>query len=148
MKRLLLAVILSITAACATPGQPPHQRTSAAQATDPAGEPGPAGDELLAAREPATEADDPEVGVASVSPAGTAGLEAVEPPQPGETPTEMLPRVNVDEPEVICTREVPTGSRLAVEVCRKVSDVEQRQENDQRLFDQIKTNTTIGTTRF
>lgn len=139
VKNLLLVLTLSTTAACATPGQPPDRAVpvQASDSTDPAG------NEVLAAGAPAQEF----AGTENSAAAGVTGIEAVEPPQPHETPAEMLPRVHVDEPEVVCTREVPTGSRLAVEVCREVSDVERRQDADQRLLDEIKTNSAIGASR-
>ncbi|HEX5787755.1 MAG TPA: hypothetical protein VFY03_06220 [Woeseiaceae bacterium] len=72
-----------------------------------------------------------------------AVIKEVEAPQPLETPAEMIPRPVVESP-IVCTWEVPTGSRLRVRVCRDRAYMERKQEQDQDIFSDIKTRTAIN----
>ena len=131
MKRFFLITPLFVIAACATPGVEPVQ-SDVLQSPDSMHARQSPGDELM---EPNSSAE------------GFEGIEDVEAPKVSETPAEMIPQVHSSEPEIICDREIPTGSRLPVEVCRRKSDIQQRQETDQRIFDRIKQRTAIGASR-
>ena len=140
MTRLLLLVVSAAVAACATPETqvdrtapvplaPSNVAAPAVSAAVPATRSGPVTGELA---EP-TARDGDAAGV----------IQEVEAPQPLETPAEMIPRPVVESP-IVCTWEVPTGSRLRVKVCRDRAYMERKQEQDQDIFSDIKTRTAIN----
>ena len=125
MNRFLLVTIMFAIGACATPSPEPN-RSESVQVVESGG------DELQAHNNPAENYE---------------GIEDIEAPNVSEIPAEMIPGLRPPEPEIICERVVPTGSRLSVEVCRLRSDIERKTQADQALFDDIKRNTAIGTSR-
>ena len=79
---------------------------------------------------------------------GSAGsIEAIEAPQADETPASMFPGRATTDPGIVCERVVPTGSVLPVKVCRERSDIELKEKQDQRVFDDIKRHTANGVSR-
>ena len=40
--------------------------------------------------------------------------------------------------DVVCTREVPTGSRVAVRVCRSRAEMEQRRTEDRAMLREVR----------
>lgn len=132
MNQFLLVTILFAVAACATPSLEPN-RSESVQAMESGGdELESGGDELLVHNDQAEKFE---------------RIEEIEAPNVSETPAEMIPHMRVAEPEIICERVVPTGSRLSVEVCRRRSDIARKQDANQKLFDDIKRNTAIGASR-
>lgn len=127
MNRFLLVTISIAVAACATPSVEPD-RSKSVQAMESGG------DELLEQNIPTENFE---------------GIQEFEAPNASKTPAEMMPhfRMAETEPEIVCDRVVPTGSILPVKVCRRRSEIERKTEADQELFDDIKRNTAIGTSR-
>lgn len=124
MNRFMLVTTLFAIAACSTPSLTPN-RSESRQAMESAD------DELLGSNDPVENFE---------------GIEDIELPNAGETAA-RFPQLPIAEPEIICTREIPTGSLLSVEVCRRQSDVVRRQEADQKIFEGIKDRTAVGASR-
>ena len=168
MNRLLLVVVSAVLAACATPETqvdrtapvplaPSTVSEPAVSATEPAADSASMAGDL--AETTATDRtgqdgigeyetyddgiDDDAVGGDAVGGDAVGGIREVEAPQPLETPAEMIPRPVVESP-IVCTWEVPTGSRLRVKVCRDRAYMERKQEQDQDIFSDIKTRTAIN----
>ena len=59
----------------------------------------------------------------------------------------MFPGRATTDPGIVCERVVPTGSVLPVKVCRERSDIELKEKQDQRVFDDIKRHTANGVSR-
>ena len=112
MNLLLLITISFAISACATSGPEPS-RSETVQAMESGG------DELWVHDSPAE---------------SIQGIEELKAPNVSETPAAMIPRSAMAEPSIICERESPTGSRIAVKVCHYRSDVLQRQEVDQKTL--------------
>lgn len=158
MNRLLLVVVSAAVAACATPetqvdrtAPVPLGSSTAAEpavsAAEPAAVSGPTAGEL---GEPTAPDESGQYGINEsgidedgIEGDAVGGIEEVEAPQPLETPAEMIPRPVVESP-IVCTWEVPTGSRLRVKVCRDRAYMERKQEQDQDIFNDIKTRTAIS----
>lgn len=146
MNRLLLVVVSAAVAACATPETQVDRTAPVPLAPSTVAEP------VVSAAEPDA-VSGPTAGVLAepTAPDGMyedgidddAVIKEVEAPQPLETPAEMIPRPVVESP-IVCTWEVPTGSRLRVKVCRDRAYMERKQEQDQDIFSDIKTRTAIN----
>jgi len=65
--------------------------------------------------------------------AGSVLLAACAPlnPQPGQAVASAS--------DIVCTREVPTGSRVAVRVCRSRAEIEERQTQDRDTLREMRT---------
>jgi hypothetical protein len=145
MNRFLLVTSLFVVAGCATPAAEPSQSESF-QATESGS------NELLEHNNPVAGFEGAEVVAGNHEGAeGVAekfeGIEDVEAPSVSKNPAEMVQQTQMAEPEVVCERVVPTGSSLSVRVCRRTADIERNQREDQKLFDDIKRNSNIGTSR-
>ena len=131
MNRFLLVAIVFGVAACATPGVDEGQsgsvqRSDAIQTGESAGE------STLAQNQQAEVTD---------------GIEEFDTPVASETPPESVPNIVEPEPAIVCERVVPTGSILPVKVCRHQTDIKRKGERDREMFDDMKRNTALGTTR-
>ena len=54
------------------------------------------------------------------------------------TTTQQPRQALVSPNDVICTRETPTGSRVAVRVCRSRAEVEQREIEDRQMLREMR----------
>ena len=131
MNRFLLIATLIGIAGCATPGQEQGQPQSL-QALESTGAALPDSDHSTAGDE-------------SQAPESRDGIEDIDAPNAGETPVAMLPPST--EWDIVCTREVATGSILKTKVCRRRSEIEAQRESDQRELRRIKTEIAVGTPR-
>ena len=135
MNRLLLIAAAFAIAACATTPEP--TQSVSVQASEPAADEIPteaiAADETIERTNTAEESEE---------------LVEAEAPQPNETPPSLIPPPTLAESEIVCTWEVPTGSRLRTKVCRPRSYMTQKQEADQEIFNDIKTRTAIGASQY
>jgi hypothetical protein len=158
MNRLLLVVFSAAVAACATPetqvdrtAPVPLGSSTAAEpavsAAVPASVSGPTAGELAEPTAPDGSGqyaiNESGIDNDGIEDDSVGGIREVEAPQPLETPAEMIPRPVVESP-IVCTWEVPTGSRLRVKVCRDRAYMERKQEQDQDIFSDIKTRTAIN----
>ena len=143
MNRFLAITALFTVAACATPG-PEQAQSGADRAVEPAQSARPiesteafdteavSGDDMIARN-----ADDGSV----------SSIEAIEAPQVEKTPASQFPGRPAGDPAIVCERVVPTGSVLPVKVCRARTDIELKEKQDQRVFDDIKRHTANGVSR-
>lgn len=73
------------------------------------------------------------------------GIQDIDAPEVEQTlpPRSMHRPRKTDESEIVCARIIPTGSRIPVDICRTRTEIERKQEQDQRIMDDIKRNTAI-----
>ena len=122
MIRLLPFAALLLIAACATSSAQPSQAESA-QAMNSGG--------------------DGLVGQNAAS-GDSAAIEDIDAPDAPKTPTEEMPHVQATQPGVVCEKVIKTGSIMPTTVCRRQSDIKRREDSDQRKYEDIKRNTTLG----
>lgn len=136
MNQFLLVVILFLVAACATPSLEPNP-SDAVQSS-----------EVIQTSE-AVQAKESEDGILTqnAETKNADGIEELEAPKVGKVPAGMIPGRPKDEPAIVCERVVPTGSVLPVRVCRHRGDIDRKQQADREIFDDIKRNTALGTSR-
>jgi len=142
--RFLLVTMFFAVAGCVTPGQetsqPEYMQTSESTSDEL-----PASNQSAAVQTVETAGDELEAPESSVASNGV--IEYFEAPTPSEGPIAALPPRPPSEPEVICTREVTTGSILKTKVCRSRADIERQREHDQRALRRIKTHIDVGAPR-
>ncbi|MGI9221840.1 MAG: hypothetical protein ACR2QS_12485 [Woeseiaceae bacterium] len=152
MKKLLIIPMSVAVAACATPATETGpaataQSTETVQSAQPAQAPEPSPG-IQSAQAGEQQADDSEAMVAdNRSAENAAAIEALQAPQVDEVQPGNIPGRGVPESTVVCEKVYPTGSVLPTKVCRDRTNIDRKQEADQRIFDDIKRNTAIGNTR-
>ena len=139
MKRSIPVIFSLAIAACASngsePAQPvPEQVSGPAPSSVPAPAPGVSSSEQEMIARTETTAD-------------SGGIEALDPPDVERLPADMVPNRPGTEDAIVCERVVPTGSVLPRKVCRHQSEIDQRSLEDQRTFDNIKSNTANAASR-
>lgn len=154
MNQFLLSVILLAVAACATPGLEENRseavQTSQVIQTSEAVQSSEAVQTAEAVQSSETvQAKEPDGGMLAHN--ATAenfdGIKELEAPTASEIPAEMIPGRAEPEPAIVCERVVPTGSVLAIKVCRNKEEIERKREADQEMFRDIQNNTALGNSR-
>lgn len=143
MNRFLAIMALFTVASCATPG-PEQAQSESDRAVGQA-----QASRSVEAAEPlqADDANGDDMIARNDEDGGAKGIEAIEAPQVETTPASKFPGRPTGDPAIVCERVVPTGSVLPVKVCRTRSDIESKEKQDQRVFDDIKRNTANGVSR-
>ena len=54
------------------------------------------------------------------------------------TTSDLQPGQALSANDVVCTREVPTGSRVAIRVCRSRAETEQRRAEDRQTLREMR----------
>lgn len=122
MYRVLVAACALIMAACAVHDATPSAATpQAGQIAEP-----PAQTQLVA-----QEAAEPDTGTPAEE-----GIEVVAVPGVSPASAGTAKAATGSSSEVVCRREIPTGSRLAVRVCRTRAEIDARQQRDQAWLDE------------
>ena len=122
MYRILLAASALSLASCATPG------TTSSGPLPAAGQPASASAESELVAQQAVEPG-------SAAPEGEE-IEVVAVPGVAPAPAAAAQVASGAGSEVVCRREIPTGSRLPVRVCRSRAEIEARKERDQAWLDE------------
>jgi hypothetical protein len=140
MNRFLLVTFLFVVTGCATTSPEPNQSESLQAAES-------SSNELLEHKNPVEDFENAEVVAENSEGAASEaekfeGVEYYEPPSESENSAEMLLPEMMPEPEIVCERVYPTGSRLPVRMCRSQAEIELNQLNNKKL-DEIKLNSNI-----
>lgn len=147
MRFNLLIIIMFAASACAAPGEvPEHNATSEhiPEATsDKIDSDIDVAQEVM--HDTSTEVQGTEV--QSVAVPAPITIEDIESPTVAETPAELIPGRPTPETAIVCEQTRRPGSVLPVQVCRDKVDIELRRAADQELFDDIKRNTALFTSR-
>lgn len=127
MYRYLVAASAVFFTACAASGPPSNGSASMV-----AGTPTTTGPQAAQSTEPTESALEEE------------GIQVVEVPGVAQPTPATGQATSAALNEVVCRREIPTGSRLATRVCRTRSQIEARQEADKEWLDEKQTDGLTG----
>lgn len=139
MKQLIPVMFLVAIAACATQSPEPNSPVSAKVA------------ESVSAKTPVADAaaDDDGLLVGQSSAGDYDGvIKEVEAPDVTQSSVHSLQDPSDSESEYVCEWVVQTGSIMRKKVCRLRSEIERREEHDQKMIGDIKRNTANAASRF